>query len=166
METRNIKLTLETATRWYNGSDEELKQLALQTYPELGKKELPKTWEELEIKRGYCTDIDSIIHGGLQSSNIRHKRFDKNMFATQEQAEASLALAQLSQLKKVYNGDWVADWENDEQEKYCIMFFDNEVDTDTWLNTNYFLSFKDKETRDLFLENFRDLIEKAKPLMS
>jgi len=29
-----------------------------------------------------------------------------------------------------------------------------------------FLSFQSSEVRDLFLENFRDLIEQAKPLMS
>jgi len=33
-------------------------------------------------------------------------------------------------------------------------------------NSNGFLSFQDKETAELFLENFRDLIEQAKPLMS
>ena len=33
-------------------------------------------------------------------------------------------------------------------------------------NSNEFLSFQDKETAELFLENFRDLIEQAKPLMS
>lgn len=35
METRPIQISQETATRWYNGEDNELKQLAIQTYPEL-----------------------------------------------------------------------------------------------------------------------------------
>lgn len=34
-ETRPIKISKETATHWYNGEDNELKQLAIQTYPEL-----------------------------------------------------------------------------------------------------------------------------------
>jgi len=38
METREIKITRETAERWYNGCDKELKELALQTYPELKAK--------------------------------------------------------------------------------------------------------------------------------
>jgi hypothetical protein len=38
METREIKITRETAERWYNGNDKELKELALQTYPELKPK--------------------------------------------------------------------------------------------------------------------------------
>jgi hypothetical protein len=39
METREIKITRETAERWYNGCDKELKELALQTYPELKEPE-------------------------------------------------------------------------------------------------------------------------------
>ena len=50
---REIKISLDTATRWYNGTDEELKGLAIQTYPELAKKELPKSWEELGEIKGY-----------------------------------------------------------------------------------------------------------------
>jgi hypothetical protein len=38
METREIKISRETAERWYNGNDKELKELALQTYPELKPK--------------------------------------------------------------------------------------------------------------------------------
>lgn len=37
MEKRNIELTIETAERWYNGTDKELQQLAVQTFPELEK---------------------------------------------------------------------------------------------------------------------------------
>ena len=39
METREIKITRETAERWYNQCDKELKELALQTYPELKEPE-------------------------------------------------------------------------------------------------------------------------------
>jgi hypothetical protein len=53
METRNVKISLEMATRWYNGTDKELKELAIQTYPEIAKKELPKTWEDLGQGTGW-----------------------------------------------------------------------------------------------------------------
>lgn len=39
---RNLELSQETAKRWYEGTDEELKALALQTYPELAKKNFLK----------------------------------------------------------------------------------------------------------------------------
>ena len=163
METRNLKISKETAIRWYNGSDEELKQLALQTFPELGEKELPKSWEGLVKISGYYTNIESEIRACCNYSTSDKRQ--KNIFATKEQAEASIALAQLSQLMKVYNGGWVADWKNNDEYKYCVYFFKNEITTDCSYSLNSFLAFKDEKTRDLFLENFRELILTAKPLL-
>jgi hypothetical protein len=101
-------------------------------------KGFPKTWEELE--KVCCFD-------------------------TPELRAANEAMKKLSQLKKVYNGDWVADW-IDATRKYVIFYSEGQIIKDWFCNRSYFLSFKDEDTRDLFLENFRDLIEKAKPLMS
>ncbi len=44
METREIKISRETAERWYNGDDKELKELAFQTYPELKPKYEAGKW--------------------------------------------------------------------------------------------------------------------------
>lgn len=159
---RNLELSQETAKRWYEGTDEELKALALQTYPELGKKQLPKSWDDLIKIKGYYVGANTsriIEHAYAEGKN-------KNVFFTKEQAEASIALAQLSQLIEVYRNGWVPDWINDDQDKFCIEFYRGEIYCDDYVNTGNFLSFQDAETRDLFLENFRDLIEKAKPLMS
>ena len=92
---REIKISIETAQRWANGTDEELKGLALQTYPELAKKELPKSWEEIGSIEGYYVDTYSEIND--IKSNMNND--EKNTFVTKEQAEASIALAQLSQLE-------------------------------------------------------------------
>jgi hypothetical protein len=164
METRNLKISKETANRWYNGNDEELKQLALQTFPELAEKELPKSWEELGEIDGWYVDTYSEV---IDMNSVETKReYDcTNLFATKEQAEASIALAQLSQLMKVYNSGWAAMWEDNEQDKFCIYFFKNQIITDCSYSLHSFLAFKDTKTRDLFLENFRDLILTAKPLL-
>jgi hypothetical protein len=161
METRNLKISKETANRWYNGNDTELKQLALQTFPELEEKELPKSWEELEEIDGYYTNSNA-VHG--KGFTFPAHDCNKNIFATKEQAEASIAIAQLSQLMKVYNDGWVANWTNDE-DKFCIGFCIDDINKVTNIGTNKFLAFKDEKTRDLFLENFRDLILTAKPLL-
>jgi hypothetical protein len=161
MKTRNVKISLETATRWFNGTDNELKELAVQTYPELAKKALPKSWEELEKIEGYYTEANSISCFGTYNTY----KDNRNIFATKEQAEASIALAQLSQLREVYRNEWVPDWKDDEN-KFTIVFYKNEINKDTLSFSNRFLSFQDAETRDLFLENFKDLIETAKPLLS
>ena len=160
---REIKISIETAQRWANGTDEELKGLALQTYPELAKKELPKSWEEIdEINGFYVTNNLDICE--VKNFHTSYKD-NKNIFATKEQAEASIALAQLSQLIAVYRNGWVPDW-SDNSLKYCIDFYENKIRTNDYSKVNSFISFQDAETRDLFLENFRELIEKAKPLMS
>ena len=162
MEKRTLSIDLDTATRWYNSTDKELKALALETFPELGIKPLPKTWEELDEINGFFIDNSSSIDPSGECSTCED---NKNIFATKEQAEASLALAQLSQLLKVYRNNWVPYWE-DSKRKYCIYFESNLIVTTFFIASNHFLSFQDEKTRNLFLENFRDLIEQAKPLLS
>lgn len=126
------------------------------------KIELPKTWKELEVIKGWWVNTESKVldaYTGLYDVN-------KNVFATKEQAQASIALAQLSQLREVYRNGWVPNWSDNNELKYCIYFVEDKTDIVTYCETNQFLSFQDVETRDLFLENFKDLIEQAKPLLS
>lgn len=160
---REIKISIETAKRLVNGTDEELKQLALQAYPELVKKELPKSWQELKKVSGFYIDLTSDVKKAINFSSIKD---NESIYTTKEQAEASIALAQLSQLRDVYCNGWVPDWSSNEEYKYCIDFEYNKPTKNIYNITPQFLSFQDEKTRDLFLENFRDLIEKAMPLMS
>jgi hypothetical protein len=136
---RDLKLSLEMATKWYNGQDSELKELAVQTYPELVKKELPKSWDEL---------------GHIITS-----------FATNEQVLAVDAMRKLSQLMAVYNDGWVPNYA-DGKNKYIIFFHDEKVIIAALYRTRSFLIFKNQATAELFLENFSDLILTAKPLLS
>ncbi len=122
---------------------------------------LPSSWEKLEEISGY------FIHsmGKIDFDFFTTSKYNKNVFKTKEQAEASTALAQLSQLRDVYRQGWVPNWELGSL-KYAINLFKNELSVTGLAYCNYFLTFQDRETAKLFLENFRDLIEKAKPLMS
>jgi hypothetical protein len=128
---------------------------------------LPSSWEELNHINGYYSDGFSFIKKkcieGLEGKDATS--FNKNTFKTEEQAEASIALAQLSQLRDVYRQGWEPDWEADSN-KYFIEFIFDSSSIAVLSHTNHFLSFEDRKTAGLFLENFRDLIEKAKPLMS
>jgi hypothetical protein len=142
-------------------NNEELQAFAKELYPELGKKQLPKSWEDLRIK-GFYVDISSNIKES--DDYFSPSEYDKNVFANKEQAEAAIAMAQLSQLMKVYNDGWEPNWSDDEI-KYCIEFYHNKITKDTYRHTAKFLSFKDQETAVLFLENFTELIETAKPLL-
>jgi hypothetical protein len=153
---REIKISLETATRWFNGTDNELKALAIQTYPELGKKQLPKSWEELKLINGYYFNVDSELNPASKYSIVRG---NYNIFATENQAKSSLAMAKLSQVMAVYNDGWVADWSDCNQVKYCILFHDEQLEITETLKRKQFIVLKTKQLAEEFLENFREDIE-------
>lgn len=126
------------------------------------KKGLPKSWEDLKNVSGYW--VHNYCGTVRFDGQISHT--NRNTFKTKEQAEASIALAQLSQLRDVYRQGWKPDWVCNKTMKNCIIFYDDAPYVDDFANYHNFLSFQDKETAELFLKNFRDLIEQAKPLMS
>lgn len=127
------------------------------------EKELPKCWEELgEIKGWYVDSFSDILPCDKCNSN---EDTDKNMFPTVEEAEACLALSQLCQLRDRYNDGWKPDWTDDNQFKWNIHVFKDDIYTMANLFVKKVLVFKTQELRDKFLENFRDLIETAKPLL-
>ena len=125
------------------------------------RKELPKSWEELEtIKGSYINNYSRIcdFRGFTKEDN-------KNVFPTKKEAEACLALAQLCQLRDRYNNGWKPDWKDDGEIKHCIEFFKGKIQKNYYHVLKRVLCFKTQELRDKFLENFRDLIETAKPLL-
>lgn len=75
------------------------------------------------------------------------------------------ALRKLELLRDCYNDGWVADWDNSNKCKYVIHFYTNKITTNNGISYSKFLNFKTAELRDLFLKNFRDIIEIAKPLL-
>lgn len=125
------------------------------------KKELPKKWEDLEKISGYYIDSQSNI---INVNKIIMNFANENVFPIEEQAQAAIALAKLSQLREVYRGGWKPDWNNDNV-KYCIYFTEGKVKALENYVTNAFLSFQTAEIRDEFLRNFRDLIDEASPLL-
>lgn len=133
------------------------------------ERQLPKSWEEFcrmnsETKFGEsCIMTDSSIRTpGFTSQRFVDK--DKNLLPDRATAEAVLSLCQLIQLRDCYNGDWVPDWENGYENKYCIDFYVGNICACTKCVSPLLLYFKTEELRDEFLRNFRELIEKLKPL--
>jgi hypothetical protein len=122
---------------------------------------LPKGWKDLKSISGYYVNSSSDVTN-YYSSNVSWS--NKNTFATQEQAEACLALSQLSQLMAVYNDGWVPNW-GDTEYKYVIYVQSNKIEKTFYSSIQSFLAFKTDELRDKFLENFKDLIVTAKPLL-
>ena len=126
--------------------------------------DLPETWKDLKVIEGYYTTSFSNI-GLIKRTNLED--IDEslaNTFATKKQAEASIALAQLSQLIQVYNDGWVPDWKDGEY-KYNIEFIEDNIRIEERCGCSAFLTFKTEELAKTFLENFKDLITIAKPLL-
>ena len=131
------------------------------------KPQFPKTWEEFceqnAIKRSECyLDISSCIVDMWDGK--RDISSDRNVLPNKQATEAHLALMQLHQLRDCYREGWEPDWNND-CNKYIIVKNRDKyvVFGGNW--TNEFLSFQDRERAEEFLNNFRELIEKAGDLI-
>ena len=123
----------------------------------------PKTWGEFVSKNPisdteYYIDRDSIVKGFGYTYD--RTKTDKNLCKTKEEAEAFLALIQLKRLWHEYvegfesayfdysiylvKGEWIMGW-----------------------NTSYsysIFSFPSKDLAQEFLDNFKELFNKVKPL--
>ena len=81
-----------------------------------------------------------------------------------ELADAVVALLKLLFLRDYYNEGWQPDWKNEEK-KFSIEIYEGEFDTFESIECQRVFSFKTEEIRDKFLEEQRELLEIAKPLL-
>lgn len=125
---------------------------------------LPKTWEEFcemisakDSKIVLTCEGKTSISGENEPYNWSPQQFEKINRAMD-------ALYKLIKLRDFYNKEWIPDW-RDSREKYVIRASYGEVICKKSWSDNAVLAFKAASVRDQFLENFRDLIEIAKPLL-
>lgn len=168
MEKKNIAITLQEAKEWYTGKNPTLKELALKAFnkEELEEPVLPKTWEEFckmkPIKEEYFIDNTCNL---VCITGYRNSILDKNSCTSKQEAEAFLALMQLRQLRKAYVKNWEPDWKNDNEPKYCINLQANPFNVQCWYHMSNPFSFPTYELAKQFLDNFKDLLKIAKPLL-
>jgi hypothetical protein len=112
---------------------------------------LPETYEELNVYTSFVLSDHAFADGGAY-------------WPTQEFAKATVALTHLTQLRKVYWGDWKPDFTNTER-KFVIECERDIIKTDSTVHFNFFLAFSTRELRDHFFKHHRELIEIAKPLL-
>ena len=152
METRLIRISLDTAKRWYEQGG-ELKDMALGafTLEELGVK-LPSTFEEY---LGRC------IKWGIKPK-------EDEFTDTNPQIEA---LKKLILLRDFYNNEWKPNWSKITEDKFHIKKdYDRETKNFSFnVEIAYrpltFLTFNNSEYDYEFLTNFRELIEQAGDLI-
>lgn len=162
MENNKVTITLEGLT------DKQLN--IIRWRQEKKEKKEIKCWEDLEcVSWFYVNELSKVC---ATSDCFSHTTiFNKRTRAYKEQAQASIAMAQLSQLLKHYNG-----WRQPDiirrakgrvgMESYTIIYFCQwKATIGTSCMSDYFLTFKTEEIAKKFFENHRDLIELAKPLL-
>lgn len=126
------------------------------------KQPLPKKWEELGYVWGAVIRGDSQV--GILGWQQDTSEDNKRIWPTEAEAYAALALSQLCQLRDRYNDGWKPDWTNQE-DKFVIYCGNGMLCKHVCSTVSDVLAFKTAELRDEFLNNFRDLIEQARPLL-
>ena len=167
---RNLKLTLEVASKMYKNATNEIRIILENTFPELKGNKYPMSHTELQnILIREKKDV-SFIHG---DSTIREEYTlpnnsleNKNISIRNRRSRQHLSFIQLVALRDKWNeiDKFEPDWENS-QCKYCIQNINNKVVPYDYYVMSRILAFKTKETRDLFLKTFENLIEDAKDLI-
>lgn len=123
------------------------------------KEKYPMSVKEIEGRDYYITNngkVDKITN----SSDI-------NNLKTEVLASAFLALMQLKTICDEWNriDGFVVDWNDNKTNKHSVGFEDEKLVTSEWTTWRKPLVFKDRETAQLFLDRFKEMIETAKPLL-
>jgi hypothetical protein len=131
------------------------------------KKQLPKTWEELGEIKGYWVEYESTVENNKVEGGCPCVSDNRNVFATEAQAKASIAMAQLSQLREVYRQGWKPKNYNPNRSepKYWIGIINHKIVVSESFTLSQFLSFQSQEIAEEFLTNFEELIVEAAPLL-
>lgn len=159
METREIKITLETARRMYEqGGEFREMVLGAFTEKELIGGRLPKTWEEFCISKG---DEGIRINAALNFAYVSVRK----AFTDYHDAEKHIAQMKLHLLRDEYRNGWKPDLTNIIEIKSCISNVKNELKVMNYSSVNSFLSFKSDDIAEEFINNFRELIEEAGDLI-
>lgn len=119
-----------------------------------------------EVAEKLNKDICFFIEKGKIQSYAQYASYDNPGVANSyRQIEKILAINQLMNIAKYYNGDWKPDWNNKYELKYCISFttitnsYDIASRAQTYLNAIHFKNMKDAQAV-IDNPNFKDILDK------
>ena len=127
------------------------------------KKQPPKYWEHIGSISGY--EVNDFSEINYVKDVTTYTKSNERIFARIEQAKASVALAKLSQLLEIYLCGWIPNY-TDGQAKYAIIMIAGELEVQECLSREQLLTFKTSDMANEFLNDNRDLIFQAKPLLT
>ena len=129
------------------GDDYEIKVEDGKTYVVKKQPEYPKTYEECcKVLNTYCT-----MPARPGYKEVLIAKFQELLICR----DAYWKIA----------GDWKPDWLNKEQDKFVIYTHNNDIQFNSFILGHNILAFPTFEIRDMFYENFKELIEECKELL-
>ena len=108
-----------------------------------------KSWEELRAK--YSSGHSYISHDCWQ--------------ITSHESKSIQTFSKLLNLRRDWIGGWNPDWTDNSQKKFTISYYQGEINLTGGNNVHRVLSFPTEEMRDVFYQNFKNLIEQCKNLI-
>ena len=122
----------------------------------------PYTFDGFEQKapaKTYEEDVE-----WLENNSKDRVIYADEAYINEEYERAFEALRKLTILRDFYNEGWKPDWE-DEKNKFCIEVENGKPRLEIWRDRSRVLAFKSHEIAYNFLEDQRELLEIAKPLL-
>lgn len=125
--------------------------------PEQEKQELPKTWDE--VKAFFSNrPSDKFLSRWAEICNL----IEITEYYTTTEFRKHIAFQKLILLRDIYRQGWTPDYTDRNTSKYSIVFLEDKIITISAGTANRVLAFSSEKTRNLFFENFKDLIEECK----
>lgn len=121
------------------------------------------SFNEIEYK---VDKIGKIVEVRVDRIKINNSRTKSTLFKDKEIAEAYAVLPKLIRLRDEYNKECEPLCNKSVYDKHVIyVTYDGRITTDYLRNTQFLLTFNSRAVMLKFLEDHRDLIEIAKPLL-
>ena len=124
----------------------------------------PYTLENFEQKKSSAPSYEEALERACDKGGYYYLS-DNLAVPSKELADATMALLKLLFLRDYYNKGWQPDWSNINMLKYIIIVSKEKIEIDNTYNIKRTLAFKSKEIRNKFLEEQKELLEIAKPLL-
>lgn len=112
-----------------------------------------------------ATEFEEALEWLDNNENYSTVFINEKTYPSKEIYETFEALRKLIILRDYYNEGWQPDWKNPDVIKHTIEVFSNELRKSGNYTLQQLLVFKTKEIRNKFLEEQRELLEIAKPLL-
>lgn len=128
---------------------------------------VPRSWEEhaKTITDGYYINVEGDIRAIRYCHKTETSDKVRNVIPSVGLAEAFRAMMQLMSLRQAWIKNWSPQWDDENTNKFCIVFEKDKYEIYTNICISRPLSFPSMEMARDFLDTFHDLLDLAKDLL-